>query len=179
MKTYNDTFVEQIIRRKSFFSKYVVKILAVLVALALIGLAYWFFTSIFPFFFAVICILLFFAFVYTVREFEYSFINGDVDVDRIDGKRKRKSVLSINCKEIKSMAPCADGSEITGDFTEKHDFSIGPRSEGRWYFIAEREDETRILVYISPNERLLDAFKLYLGRRMDYTRRQQESEEES
>ena len=176
MNTYNDTFVEHIVRRKRGGAELLMKIGYVILALILIGLAYWFLTSFFPFFFAVILILLFFAFKYTVKEFEYSFINGDVDVDRIDGKRRRRTVLSVNCREIASMAPCEKGTEISGDFTQTFDYSEGKGCPGRWYFIVEREDESRLLVYFSPNERLLNAFKLYLGRKMDYVATKTEEE---
>ena len=121
-------------------------------------------------------ILLFFAFKYTVKEFEYSFINGDVDIDRIDGKRRRRTVLSINCREITSMAPCEKGTEVAGDFTQILDYSEGKGCPGRWYFTVEREDESRLLVYITPSERLLNAFKLYLGRKMDYVATKTEEE---
>ena len=176
MNTYNDTFVEHIVRRKRGGAELLMKIGYVVLALILIGLAYWFLTSFFPFFFAVILILLFFAFKYTVKEFEYSFINGDVDIDRIDGKRRRRTVLSVNCREIKTMAPCEQGTEISGDFTQTFDYSEGKGCPGRWYFTVEREDETRLLVYFSPSERLLNAFKLYLGRRMDYVATKTEEE---
>lgn len=178
MKTYNDTFVEYIVRRRRGGAELLMKLGAVILALVLIGLAYWFFTSIFPFFFAVICILLFFAFKYTVKEFEYSFINGDVDVDRIDGKRKRKTVLSLNCREITEMAELTAEKDpsANGSFVSINDYSEGKGLPGRWYFIAEREDGTRILVYFSPNERMLDAFKLYLGKRMDYVKAAEEPE---
>lgn len=176
MNTYNDTFVEYIVRRKRGGTELLMKIGAVILALILIALAFIFLKSFFPFFFAVVIILLFFAFKYTVKEFEYSFINGDVDVDRIDGKRHRKTVLSVNCRDISSMAPCEKGAQIAGDFTQTYDFSEGKSCPGLWYFIVEREDGTRYLVYITPSERLLNAFKLYLGRKMDYVATKTEEE---
>ncbi|MBR5114027.1 MAG: hypothetical protein IK101_01885 [Oscillospiraceae bacterium] len=176
MNTYNDTFVEHIVRRKRGGAELLVKIGFVVLALILIALAFWFLGSFFPFFFAVILILLFFAFKYTVKEFEYSFINGDVDIDRIDGKRRRKNILSVNCREITSMAPCEKGTEVSGNFAQTFDYSEGKGCPGRWYFTVERADGTSMLVYFSPSERLLNAFKLYLGRRMDYVATQTEEE---
>ena len=165
MKVYNDTFVEELIRRERPGGELVFKIVTIVLALALVGLAYWFLTSIFPFCFALVCILVFFAFHYTVKEFEYSFINGDIDIDGIWGKRKRKAVFSTNTRQIKVFAPYT-GKAPEGNFTTTLDASISPRAPGRWYFITERDDGTQALVYLNPSERMLNAFRNYLGNKM-------------
>lgn len=170
MKTYNDTFVEQLIRRERPGGEALFKCGAVLLGLILIAAAFLFARSFFPVLFALVVILEFFAFVYTVKEYEYSFINGDVDVDMIQGKRKRTNVLSVSCKEIGLMAPCGSHAEaLQGDFTRTLDASIGPKAADRWFFTVKRQDGTAELVYLNPNQRLLDAFSGYLGRRMDYS----------
>jgi hypothetical protein len=141
----------------------------VLIGLILAALAFRWAGGFFSVIFTVIVILEFFAFVYTVKEFEYSFINGDFDVDMILGKRKRKQVLSTSCKEIKLMAPAeSDKNKPEGTFNQTLDFSISKNSTGRWFFIIEREDGSRNLVYFNPNERLLKAFKDYLNKKMEY-----------
>lgn len=170
MKTYHDVFVEQLIRRERPGGETLFKLGAIVGGLLLIGIAFLFAKSFFPVCFAVVIILEFFAFVYTVKEFEYSFINGDVDIDMIQGKRKRKTVFSVSCKEIIAMGPCDDAvGVLSGDFTRTLDVSISKKHADRWYLITERQDGSRELVYFSPNERLLDAFKGYLGRKMEYT----------
>ena len=170
MKTYHDVFVEQLIRRERPGGETLFKLGAIVLGLILIGVAFLFAKSFFPVCFAVIVILEFFAFVYTAKEFEYSFINGDVDIDMIQGKRKRSTVFSVSCKEIVAMGACDSMTEaLSGEFTRTLDASISKKHADRWYFITERQDGSRELVYFSPNERLLDAFKGYLGRKMEYT----------
>ena len=169
MKTYHDVFVEQLIRRERPGGEALFKLGAVVAGLLLIGVAFLFAKSFFPVCFAVVVILEFFAFVYTVKEFEYSFINGDVDIDMIQGKRKRSTVFSVSCKEIVAMGACDSMTgTLSGEFTRTLDASISSKHADRWYFITERQDGSRELVYLSPNERLLDAFKGYLGRKMEY-----------
>ncbi len=165
MQTYKDVFVEELIRRSRAGKEGAFKLAAVILGLVLVALAFHYFTSIFPFFFALICILIFFMFKYTVKEFEYSFISGDVDIDMILGKRKRKNVLSCSCREIQIMEYCGS-RRIEGEFTRVLDASISTKSDDRWYFICEREDGSRILVYFNPSERLRDAFRQYLGPKM-------------
>ncbi len=170
MKTYHDTFVEQLVRRQRPGGEALFKCGAVFLGLILIAAAFLFLRSFFPVCFAIVVILEFFAFVYTVKEYEYSFINGDVDIDMIQGKRRRKTVLSVSCREISRMAPVM---ESAGALSEQYgrilDASESSKAPDRWYFTVEGQDGRRELVYLNPNERLLKAFKEYLGRKMDYT----------
>lgn len=165
MQTYKDVFVEQIIRRKRTGQESVFKIDAVILGIILIGLAFIYVRILFPLAFALICVLIYFMFKFSVKEYEYSFINGDVDIDRILGKRKRTNVLSCSCREIQLMEYCKD-RKIDGEFTRVLDASVSAKSENRWYFICEVDDGSRTLVYFNPNSRLLDAFKQYLGPKM-------------
>ena len=169
MKTYHDVFVEQLIRRERPGGEMLFRLGAIVGGLLLIGVAFLLAKGFFPVCFAVIVILEFFAFVYTVKEYEYSFCNGDVDIDMIQGKRRRKTILSVSCRDIQAMGPCDGKPALTGEFTRTLDASISKKHADRWYFITERQDGSRELVYFSPNERILDAFKGYLGRKMEYT----------
>ena len=170
IKTYHDVFVEQLIRRERPGGEFLFKCGAVLLGFILITAAFVLARDFFPFFFALVVILEFFAFVYTVKEFEYSFMNGDVDVDMIQGKRRRKTVCSFSCREAAVMAPW-DGheGELSGTFTRRLDAAISAKAPDRWFLILEREDGSRELLILSPNERLLAAFKGALGRKMEYT----------
>jgi hypothetical protein len=169
IKTYHDVFVEQLIRRERPGGEFLFKCGAVLLGLVLITAAFVLARNFFPFFFALVVILEFFAFVYTVKEFEYSFMNGDVDFDVIQGKRRRKTVCSFSCREAVLMAPCEghDG-DMSGHFTLRLDASVSPKAPDRWFIILEREDGNRELLILSPNARLLAAFKGALGRKMEY-----------
>ncbi len=169
IKTYHDVFVEQLIRRERPGGEFLFKCGAVLLGLVLITAAFVLAKNFFPFFFALVVILEFFAFVYTVKEYEYSFMNGDVDFDMIQGKRRRKTVNSFSCREVALMAPCeGHEGEMTGHFTSRLDASVSPKAPDRWFIILEREDGNRELLFLSPNERLLAAFKGALGRKMEY-----------
>ena len=170
MNTYHDVFVEQLIRRERPGGEFLFRCTAVLLGLILIAAAYLLAHSFFPFFFALIVILEFFAFVYTVEEYEYSFSSGDVDVDRIQGRRRRRTRMSFSCKNVTIMAPCqGHEGDLAGDFSRRLDASVSRRAPDRWFLITQREDGSRELLILSPNERLLAAFKGYLGRRMEYT----------
>ena len=169
MKTYHDVFVEQLVRRRRPGGEAVFRVGTILLGLILIALAFVLVRNFFPVLFALVVILEFFAFVYTVKEFEYSFISGDLDIDMIRGKRKRSTIFSCSCRDISLMAPCGSHEEALSEtFSRTVDASESVGGEGRWFFLCQREDGSRELVYLTPNERLLDAFSGYLGRKMDY-----------
>ncbi len=165
MQYNKDIFVEELIRRSRAGKEGLFRLAAIILGLILCALAFHYFTSIFPFFFAIICILIFFMFRYSVKEYEYSFISGDVDIDMILGKRKRKTILSCSCRDIKLMEPCGS-RKAEGDFTSVIDASVSIKSPNRWYFICELADGNRTVVYFSPSDRMLEAFKMYLGPKM-------------
>jgi len=97
-----DTFIEQIVKKRvrtvDIVLKYGVVFFGVLLILLLCLYA------------TVYNILLFaaagvgYVIFFTVRnmgiEFEYAYTNGSLDIDKIIGKRKRKNVVSIDCKSI-------------------------------------------------------------------------------
>ena len=170
MKTYHDVFVEQLVRRERPGGEALFRLGVLVAGVILVGAAFLIAKSFFPVCFAVIVILEFFAFVYTVKEFEYSFVNGDVDIDMIQGKRKRKTVFSASCKDVQVMAPCEGVvGVLSAEYTRTLDASVSAKAADRWYLITERQDGTRELLIFSPNARMLDAFKGYLGRKMAYT----------
>ena len=163
-------FVEQLVRRERPGGEFLFRIGAVVLGLVLLAAAYLLARPFFAFFFALLVILEFFAFVYTVKEYEYSFINGDVDVDVIQGRRRRRTECSFSCRSVTVMAPCESaGDRMEGEFTRRLDASVSPKAADRWFLVTEREDGSRELIVLSPNERLLAAFKGYLGKKMEYT----------
>ena len=103
-------------------------------------------------------------------EYEYAFTNGDLDVDRIQAKRKRTRMLEINQRSIQVMAPyTAEYESVTKDYnvTEVRDFSSSKDAAGRWFFIYQREDGGYSFVVLQPSKRFREAMYRYLrSRRM-------------
>src|SRR5699024_2666160 len=42
-------------------------------------------------------------------EYEYLYVNGDLDIDKIMGKQKRKRIFSMNISELELLAPMGAG----------------------------------------------------------------------
>jgi hypothetical protein len=167
LRANGDLFVEQIVRRRRPGGETLFRAGCILAGAVLAVLAFFLLGAFFPLAMAVIALGEYFCFIYAVKEFEYSFFDGELTVEQIRGKRKRKRLFSCSCREISRMAPVsAAGAERAG-FASVLDVSAAAGDKDRWFFTAEGP-KGKTLVYISPNGRLLDAFREYLGRKMEY-----------
>ena len=165
----DDIFVEEMVVRRKTALNFLLSILIVVVALAL-SLLIW---LVVPFINSVLILIVLFAAYLCIRfqyvEFEYSFTNGDLDVDKIMANRKRKRVLEINQKQIRVMAPyTAEYESETKDYkvSEVLDFSSSKNAAGRWFLIYERRESGYGFVVIQPSKRLREAMQKYLRSRM-------------
>ncbi|MBP5166784.1 MAG: hypothetical protein ILP09_05950, partial [Oscillospiraceae bacterium] len=139
----------------------------ILAGAALAVIAFFLTGAFFPLALALLAVGEYFILVYTVEEFEYSFVDGELTVELIRGKRKRRKLFSCSCRDISRMAPVpAGGPEKTG-FAAVRDVSAYAGDKDGWFFTAESQ-KGKTLVIFSPNERMLGAFREYLGRKMEY-----------
>ena len=166
----DDIFVEEMVIRRKNALNLLISLGAVLAAVALLAAVFLLLPGLMP---AMLVIIGFGAYLvvkFQYVEYEYSFTNGDFDVDRIQAKRKRKRMLEINQKSIRVMAPYkAEFEGETRDYQVKEvlDFSAHKNAAGRWFFIYEKEDGACAFVVIQPSAKLREAFYKYLrGTRM-------------
>ncbi len=165
----DDIFVEEmVVRRKTLLNL----LLSVLIVAAALCLAVLIWLTV-PFVNSVLILILLFAAYLGIKfqyvEFEYSFTNGDLDVDKIMAKRKRKRVLEINQRQIKVMAPYTSEYESeTKDYkvSEVLDFSASKNAAGRWFMIYEKSDGSYAFAVLQPSKRLREAMAKYLRSRM-------------
>ena len=93
-------------------------------------------------------------------EYEYIFTNGDLDIDIIYNRSRRKRMFSANVKSIEIMAHIEDMNHA-GSFSGAQqvlDFSSGATEETTYAFlIAHKGQQTKVI--IEPNETMMDALK--------------------
>ncbi len=165
----DDIFVEEmVVRRKTVLN--LLCSVAMVVAAVVLCLAIW---LVVPFYSSVLMVLVLFAAYLGIKfqyaEFEYSFTNGDLDIDKIMAKRKRTRLLELNCKQIQVMAPYSAEyeSETTAyQVTQVLDTSSSKRAAGRWFMIYERPDGSYGFLVFQPSKRLRQAMGKYLRSRL-------------
>ena len=111
-----------------------------------------------------------FGAIYLIRtsskEYEYIFTDGEIDIDVISGKTRRKRMITIKPEQIVSVEKYTDGCMqrlLTPDVKNKHDFSSGNHHTS--YVIMANINSTKTLIVLSPTERFIESWKPYLRKR--------------
>lgn len=153
----NEVFVEQIIKRKLSAKGALWRGLSIAIA-AVIGLLAMMLLGMLGVIVDVLLIYLInICWVYTSIEYEYSFLNGELTVDKIIGQRKRKTVDTFDIKNAEVIAP-SSSDYITGRAgnIKKLDYSTGEK-DGRVYSMIINHNEGLVEVIFEPNGKVLDA----------------------
>ena len=92
----------------------------------------------------------------TDQEFEYLFVGGDIDIDVIYSKQKRKRVMNVSLSEADLCAPLKSSRMDYYNGNQKIktlDFSSGNESHNRFAIITRKDGET-VRILIEPDEKL-------------------------
>ncbi len=157
-----DSFKEQLVTRRPDNTVFI-KRSGIFIAALLIAVLLFIFLNVLS---IVLIALLFFGAYYLIKsfdvEYEYICTNGDLDIDKITAKSRRKRLISVDLKNT------IDFGQINGENLKK-EYSIVDSTSG------DSEDESYFIVYkdtkygmcnilITPNEDMLETIKTYLPR---------------
>jgi len=98
-------------------------------------------------------------------EYEYIFTNGELDIDIIYNRSRRKRAFSSHVNKFDIMAHVEDMTHA-GAFhgaQETKDFSSGAVGENTYAFLVNYNSK-RTKVIIEPNEKMMDAMKGSISR---------------
>ena len=106
-------------------------------------------------------------FVVTSRslEFEYILTNGELDVDKVIGRRKRKRLFSVNAKEIEIITA---EKNYTGNADVVIDASSHSKNSVNFVLIALK-DGKRTKVIFNPSEKMMKIFKVFCQRKVEWS----------
>ncbi len=98
-------------------------------------------------------------------EYEYIFTNGELDVDRISGRRARKRFVTIQVSKFDICAK-AQGEQLQKFLNDPairitFDASKGPGTDGRYFAVFTNKDGQKMLMFFSPPSALLEYIKTY------------------
>lgn len=98
-------------------------------------------------------------------EYEYVFTNGDLDIDKIINKSKRKNAMSISVRSFETMVPVAnkDYEREVSHFTKLYDFSSGTVKDNTYAVIFDKDKE-RVKMIFEPDEHMFKAIRSYIPR---------------
>jgi len=166
-----DTFMEKLVARKKTLTDYLIIAATVIGTLLLI-----FVVLSIPILIRLGLSLLFAAgiaylgyWVITSRNIEYEYIvtNGDLDIDIIISKRKRKRIFSASCKDFDIVSPVKSSrfDQSVQGIKNRIDASSSIDSPDA-YFITLNYKGEKTLVIFEPTEKMLNNFRLYIPRKV-------------
>lgn len=154
----NQLYAESGVKRKDTVSTMAIRFLLIL------GIVFGVLLMLLGSFYAVIgvfiVVLMIFIFPRLNIEYEYVFVDGQIDFDRISAKSKRKTMLRIDLEQVEIVAQ--QGSHALDGFTyvksEFKDFTSGNKTNKPYIIIANAEDK-KYRIAFEPSEKMLSMMR--------------------
>ena len=99
-------------------------------------------------------------------EYEYLYVNGDIDVDKIMSKSRRKKVASFSKDNLEVMAPT--GSAVLNDYlngAKVEDYSSGEENASTWTLVYSGDKSKTAAILELPDE-LSEDMRRYAPRKV-------------
>ena len=90
-------------------------------------------------------------------EYEYCVTNGDIDVDCIIARRKRKRIVSVSGRKVESLLPY-DANKGTAGYQRVVVAAPSLQESGLWCFTYHSKKNGHTLVVFQPDDRVKDSF---------------------
>lgn len=100
------------------------------------------------------------------KEFEYIYTDGEIDIDMISGRTRRKRMVTIKPEQLVSFEKYTSDSHkrlLTPDVKKTLDLSDGNPHNS--YIVMANINSTKTMLILSPSERLLKAWEPHLRKR--------------
>lgn len=98
-------------------------------------------------------------------EYEYLFLNGDLDIDKIMNKSKRKKMFNANVSDMELLAP-VDAAELNQYRNARTlDFSSRTGQAKVYALVLSGQGETRKVIF-EPNETIVEGFYMLAPRKV-------------
>ncbi len=99
-------------------------------------------------------------------EFEYAVTNGDVTVDKIIAKRRRKRLVTVDAKNVEAMGKYKEADHASRQYDKTLMACDSPSNDQNWYMTFRHKTFGNTLLVFSPDERTLQAIKPFLPRQI-------------
>lgn len=155
-----DTFIEQIVKKKKTPLEYLIIVGTASLAVVLVLAVWVVMAPLVLFALAAVAFGAWWIITNQNNEFEYCVTNGDIDIDRIIAKRKRKRLVSVAGRKVESLLPY-DPAKPTNGYQRVVMTAPSLKEPGLWSFTYHSKKNGHTLVVFQPDQRVLKA--LYAG----------------
>lgn len=163
-----ESYTEVIVKKRKTTQDTIFK--ALLIALTVVAVLSFFALGIIGLIILVaVAILDYFLFPSFDVEYEYLYVNGEMDVDKIMSKQKRKRIYSANLRELEIMAPT--GSHALDSYNNRTDIKTFDYSsqmeEHKSYTIIRQGEKGVERLIFEPDETILQDMKRFSPREVN------------
>lgn len=159
----SDYYTEQLVKKKTSGKDIMIK--SLLVAVTVMSFLI---VPLIPFLLIVPVLLIvldYFMFRRLDLEYEYLYVNGDLDIDKIMGKQKRKRIFSMNISELELLAPMGAGELNQYRNAKVLDFSSQmPNARCYVMVIAKNGQQTKVI--FEPEQVILEGMRMLAPRKV-------------
>ncbi|NLL72950.1 MAG: hypothetical protein GX237_05425 [Clostridiales bacterium] len=141
---------------------------ALMIIGVLVGLFLMFIGQLFSIIGLVLIVAVFFFYPKLDVEYEYVYVDGQIDFDRITGKSKRKTLLRVDFEQVEIMAPSTShalDNYKNAQFEVKNFTSLN--KDNKHYTVIANIDNKRMKVLFEPSEKMLDLIKKKSPRKLE------------
>ena len=97
-------------------------------------------------------------------EYEYTFVNGELTIDRILARSKRKHMLDINVKTVYKLGYINKTEINQRDIDTVKDFSTSASDENTVFACYKDESSgKKVMLLFTPNQKIIDSMKPYVS----------------
>ncbi|MCI1964562.1 MAG: hypothetical protein LKJ17_00270 [Oscillospiraceae bacterium] len=161
-----DIFIEQLIKKKPGPLDYLICIGIIIAGVFLVFLSVLFLLPLAILVLAGVCYGAYYLIRSRSLEFEYSVTNGDITIDKIIAKQKRKRVISVDAHAVEEMGKYNPQKHRAKAYGKRIVVSETQDGNQAWYFCARQPEMGNVLVVFSPDERTLNAIRPFLPRQV-------------
>jgi hypothetical protein len=161
-----DTFIEQIIKKQFGTKDYLLFAAAIVAGCAVILISMTFLQSVALLVLIAVCVGVYFLVSSRNLEYEYSVTNGDITIDKIINRSRRKRVVSIDAHDVESIGKYNPEEHSQKSYDSRIFASENDSGKDAWYFAGHSAKKGNVLVVFNPNEKVLSAIKPFLSRQV-------------
>lgn len=162
----NETYVEWLIKRKNTWKGILMRVFSVFLILVCVVI-FLYFGSIGMLAEIAACYLAFYIFKWTSIEYEYCYITGELIIDKVMGKYKRKRCALVDMNLVEVVAP--KGHKALEEFENKPCKAKNYTSLmnlNTVYVVYYRKDSDLLKLEFEPNSKIVEGMQMQAPRKV-------------
>lgn len=164
-----DIFVEEMVKRKKSAIDGFVMLGAVVLGIALVFALLTFVPAQFMFFgLLLVAVVVYYTYRVVLSfnvEYEYSLVNTEIDIDKIENQRRRKRLTTATIKGLEVFGFCKDKTDeydkYKNDTQVKKVFACSEKTSLDNYFFVYFENGVKKMLIFNPSEKIVSVIEKF------------------